>query len=130
MFFILSLVKNGQERLLLENLDIISRGKLLADMSDQWLDDSKNAYEEHLIDALQPQLKTYYETQELKTLLDLTRIILDIDPFNDIALKYQLKGLRKLKGIEHAHKIYDLFTAEYKRSFGTDYQTAFEKIIQ
>ena len=129
-FFILSLVKNGQERLLLENLDIISRGKLLADMSDQWLDDSKNAYEEHLIDALQPQLKTYYETQELKTLLDLTRIILDIDPFNDIALKYQLKGLRKLKGIEHAHKIYDLFTAEYKRSFGTDYQTAFEKIIQ
>jgi hypothetical protein len=53
-----------------------------------------------------------------------------MDPFNDTALKYELKALRKLKGIDHSRKIYDQFAIEYKKSFGTEYPIGFDKIIQ
>lgn len=114
----------------LENFDLLSRGTLLAEMTDQWLDDFKNNYDEQLVSLIQPVLIKYYQSGDLRLVPDLAKLILDIDPFNETALKYQLKGLRKLKGIEQARKIYDHFSAEYKRSFGTDFQTTFEKIIQ
>jgi len=83
-----------------------------------------------LVGMIQPILVKQYDSGDLRMVPDLARLILDIDPFNDTALKYQLKGIRKQKGIEHARKVYDQFIAEYKRSFGSDYQTSFEKIIQ
>ncbi|MDB5153396.1 MAG: hypothetical protein JWR54_2147 [Mucilaginibacter sp.] len=132
-FFISAIIKEHQARndqAILEHFDVISRGTLLGDMPDQWLDDYKNAYEEQLISLLQPELKKHYQAGDLKLVLDLTKLILDIDPFNDTALTYQLKGLRKLKGIEYARKVYAQFMIEYKKSFGTEYHTGFEKIIQ
>ena len=80
--------------------------------------------------ASKAELKRYYEAGELKLVLDLAKLILDTDPFNDTALKYQLKGLRKLKGIDYSKRVYDQFVMEYKKSFGTDYAVSFEKIIQ
>ena len=99
-------------------------------MSDQWLDDFKNHYDEQLVGMIQPMLIKYYDSGDMRLVPDLAKLILDTDPFNDAALKYQLKGIRKQKGIEQARKVYDQFIAEYKRSFGSDYQTSFEKLIQ
>ncbi|MDB5026262.1 MAG: hypothetical protein JWP78_4017 [Mucilaginibacter sp.] len=132
-FFISAIIKVNQARndqAVLAHFDVISRGTLLGDMPDQWLDDYKNNYEEQLTGVLQPELKRHYDAGDLKLVLDLTKLILDIDPFNDTALKYQLKGLRKLKGIDYARKVYEQFTIEYKKSFGTEYHPGFEKIIQ
>jgi DNA-binding SARP family transcriptional activator len=133
-FVISNLIKESQwgnnDQKILTHFDLISRGTLLADMSDQWLDDFKNNYDEQLVGTLQPLLIKHYDAGDLRLVPDLAKLILDIDPFNDTALKYQLKGIRKQKGIEQARKVYDQFIAEYKRSFGSDYQTSFEKIIQ
>jgi DNA-binding SARP family transcriptional activator len=133
-FIISELIKESQwgnnDQKVLEHFDLISRGTLLSDMSDQWLDDFKNNYDEQLVGMIQPILIKHYDSGDSRLVPDLAKMILDIDPFNDTALKYQLKGIRKQKGIEQARKVYDQFTAEYKRSFGTDYQTSFEKIIQ
>jgi DNA-binding SARP family transcriptional activator len=133
-YFMIDTIKGSQgvanEQQILEHFDLISRGSLLGEMTDQWLDDFKNNYEELLITTLQPILIKHYKSDDLRLVPDLAKLILDIDPFNDTALKYKLKGLRKLKGIDHAHKTYDQFAVEYKRSFGTDYHTSFEKIIQ
>ncbi|HTK18804.1 MAG TPA: kelch repeat-containing protein, partial [Mucilaginibacter sp.] len=133
-FIVSELIKESQwgnnDQKILEHFDLISRGTLLSDMPDQWLDDFKNNYDEQLVSMIQPLLIKHYETGDMRLVPDLARLILDIDPFNDIALKYQLKGLRKQKGIEQARKVYDQFITEYKRSFGADYQTSFEKIIQ
>lgn len=114
----------------LSHFDIISRGRLLADMPDQWLDEYKDHYDEHLIATLQPMLSAYYEAGDLALTAELAKLILEIDPFNEVALKYQLKGLRKLKGIEHSRKLYDHFISEYERSFGASYPTGFEKLMQ
>lgn len=110
-------------------LPIILRGALLKDMPDFWLDDFKNNYEEQLTGVMMPELKRQYELQEFKLALEIARLILNIDPFNDEALKYQLKSLRRLKGVEHARKIYGQFIQEYKRSLDLDYAIGFEKIV-
>ncbi|MDO3628190.1 kelch repeat-containing protein [Mucilaginibacter sp. BT774] len=115
---------------ILEHFDLVSRGTLLSGMPDQWLDDFKKNYDEQLVGMIQPLLIKYYESGDMRLVPDLAKLILDTDPFNDTALKYQLKAIRKQKGIEQARKVYDQFIAEYKRSFGSDYQTSFEKLIQ
>lgn len=118
---------NGQP--VLDHLNVILRGALLSDMTDAWLDDFKYAYEERLLQIIIPELKKQYELRELKLVLEICKLIFSTDPFNDEALKYQLKSLRRLKGIEYSRKAYDLFTLEYKRSLGIDYPIAFDKII-
>jgi DNA-binding SARP family transcriptional activator len=120
----------NNDQKVLSHFNLVSRGTLLPDMSDQWLDDFKNNYDEQLVGMVQPILIKHYDSGDLRLVPDLAKLMLDIDPFNDTALKYQLKGIRKQKGIEQARKVYDQFIAEYKRSFGSDYQTSFEKIIQ
>lgn len=130
-FFVADIAhENRDDEKILEYFDLISRGKLLWDMADQWLDDFKNTYEEQLINTLQPILKRHYEAGDLRLVPDLAKLILDMEPFNDTALKYLLKSLRKLKGIEYARKVYDQFVGEYRRSFGTEYHSSFERVIQ
>lgn len=133
-FIVSELIKESQwannDHKILEHFDLVSRGTLLSDMSDQWLDDFKNNYDEQLAGMIQPLLVKYYESGDMRLVPDLAKLILDTDPFNDTALRYQLKGIRKQKGIEQARRVYDQFVAEYKKSFGSDYQTSFEKIIQ
>jgi len=110
-------------------LPVMLRGPLLRDMPDSWLDDFKYHYEEQLSGMIMPGLKKQYELKDLKLVLEITRLILDMDPFNDEALKYQLKSFSRLKGIEYARKMYDLFILEYKRSLGVDYPISFDKIV-
>jgi len=119
---------NEQE--VIDHFDLISRGKLLKDMPDQWLDDYKDHYDERLVEVLQPMIAAHYEAGDLAFVAELAKLILEIDPFNDEALKYQLKGLRKLKGIEHSRKLYDHFASEYERSYGAAYPTGFEKLMR
>jgi two-component SAPR family response regulator len=112
-----------------EHFDLIQRGPLLADMQDSWLDDFKEAYEELLIAILIPSLKVQYEQSNLKQSLELSKLILQMSPFNDEALKYELKIYKKLKGVDYAHKVYDSFVVDYKRSLGSDYTISFEQLI-
>ena len=109
--------------------NLIARGPLLAEMNEQWLDNIKQSYDERLIEVLLPKLEKLYKEKNFKQLLELSKIILNIDPFNDTAFKYELKVSRILKGIEYSKKIYDQFSQEYFKSLGEDYPLSFNKII-
>jgi two-component SAPR family response regulator len=118
------------DRLIDEYYDLISRGGLLSEMADQWVDDFKRTYDERLMEALSPQLDKLYKEKNFKLVLEISRLILHIDPFNDNAFKYELKSCKTTKGIEHSKKIYDHFTQEYSKSLGEDYPISFEKALQ
>jgi DNA-binding SARP family transcriptional activator len=107
---------------------LIARGGLLPAMADVWLDDFKEEYEEALMPALQPVIKNTYDVGQFKKALEISRLILNIDPFSDAGIKYKLKAIRRTRGIEHARRTYDDFIAEYKRSLGIDYPIPFDKI--
>lgn len=113
---------------ILDWLDLIARGSLLQHVSEPWLDDTKQLYEESLMPLLVPEIKRIYEEADYRKTVEIARVILSIDPFNDMAIKYKLKTLRRTKGIEYAHKIYNDFAQEYEKSLGEPYGVPFDKI--
>ncbi len=113
---------------ILDIFTTISRGDLLQYISEPWLDDVKVNYEESVVTHIQPEIKRIYEEADYKKTIDITRFVLTIDPFNDTAIKYKLKSIRRIKGIEHARKQYEEFAAEYEKSLGVQYTVPFEKI--
>lgn len=119
---------NRSDASILNNLDILTRGGLLPNLQEPWADTFKHAYEEALMEAVNPEIKKIYEAGNYKRALEISKVILNIDPFNDLALKYQLKALRRIKGVEYARKVYDQFTAEYKKSLDVEYHVPFDKI--
>jgi two-component SAPR family response regulator len=121
--------EDSARELIVDNFDLINRGSLLTDMADPWLDDFKQHYEEQLMQHLLPQLRKFYTEENYKVVLELSRLLNIVDPFNDSVLKYQLKSDRRLKGIDHSKKIYDHYVQEYKKSLGVDYQVSFDKLL-
>jgi two-component SAPR family response regulator len=132
-FFVNGLLKEpcgaDCDELLSKHFSLVSRGMFLGDMTDPWLDDIKVVYEDMLIEVTSPQLQKLYTAEEYKHVLKLAKLILAIDPFNDIAFKYQLKSLKRLRGIEYAKKVYDHFSIEYRKSLDIDYHLNFDKIL-
>ncbi|MFA6084980.1 MAG: hypothetical protein WC743_11515 [Mucilaginibacter sp.] len=118
------------EQFLTDQFDLFARGGLLHDVPEPWLDEVKVEFEEILLELLQPGIKKIYEAGEYRRALELSRVALAIDPFNDIALKYKLKSLRRFKGVDFAKKVYEEFTADYKKSLDSEYPVHFDKICK
>ncbi|HEY4338127.1 MAG TPA: hypothetical protein VGM89_19605 [Puia sp.] len=109
---------------------LVTRGPLLEDLSDPLLDEFKSDYECRLIAALTPHLKQSYDAGDYRHSLEIARILLSMDPFNEDVLKYQLRSYRRLKGIDYSRRAYDQFALDYERSLGVAYHTSFDKIVQ
>jgi two-component SAPR family response regulator len=116
------------EQPLFNHFDLIARGGLLQHIPEIWLDDFKQEYEETLMPVILPVIKKVYDSFDYKRALEISRVVLNIDPFNDTAIKFKVKALRRTRGIEHARKVYDEFAAEYEKSLGEEYHVPFEKI--
>lgn len=112
------------------HLHLLTRGPLAPDMPEPILDHHKTFFEEQLICLLIPDMVRLYETRDLKTALEVSKLILTLDAFNEEALKYQIRIYRRLKGIEYSRKAYDQFTQDYERSLGVAYHVSFDKILQ
>ena len=128
-FCVLSEAIRHRPETVLDHFHLMARGALLPDMPEPILDHVKTTYEEQLTDILIPEIKRLYETRDLKMALEVTKLILCIDAFNEEALKYQLKSFRRLKGIEYSRKAYEQFTQDYQRSLGVAYHVSFDKIV-
>lgn len=118
------------EQFLADHFDLFSRGSLLQDVPESWLDEVKVEFEELFLELLQPGIKKIYEAGEYKRALELSRVALAIDPFNDIALKYKLKSLRRFKGVDFAKKVYEEFVADYRKSLDSEYPVHFDQICK
>jgi two-component SAPR family response regulator len=113
-----------------DHFNLMARGPLLQDMPESLLEDYRSLYEDQLIAFLLPELKRRYETKDFKWTLDMAKLILCMDAFNEEALKYQLNSFRKLRGIDYSRRAYDQFTQDYERSLGIAYHVSFDKIVQ
>ncbi|MDP9082110.1 MAG: hypothetical protein M3O71_32245 [Bacteroidota bacterium] len=121
-------VNKQSDDTILTHFDLVARGGLLQYIPETWLDGIKLNYEEALMPLILPEVRIIYEAGDFRKTLEVTRVVLNIDPFNDEAIKYKLKALRRTKGVEYAHKIYNDFVAEYEKSLGEVYTIPFEKI--
>ncbi|WP_295768969.1 BTAD domain-containing putative transcriptional regulator [uncultured Mucilaginibacter sp.] len=105
---------------------LLLRGPILEGMSEHWLDDYKQSFDEKAVNALQLQLNELAELKKWKEANEIAKLILSIDPFNDSAFSSRLKALKATKGTEYARQFYKSFRANYYDAFGEDYQHDFE----
>ncbi|HWB93009.1 MAG TPA: hypothetical protein VG605_14195 [Puia sp.] len=112
-----------------DHLPLIARGPLLKDLPEALLDDVKSGFEDQLIGLLLPELKKRYESGDYKQALEVAKLILGMDAFNEEAIVYQLRSFRRLRGIEYSKKAYEQFTQDYQRSLGVAYHVSFDKIV-
>lgn len=124
----LELIKEIRQPSGMDITPIFTRGNLLADNDDPSLDPLRQAYEDEAIPFVLERLKGLYQQQDLKTVIRLTDAILDIDPFNEQAIQFQLAAIRRSKGSDAARKKYDAFVLNYEKSLGIPYTTSFEKM--
>ncbi|QHS56381.1 hypothetical protein GWR56_12845 [Mucilaginibacter sp. 14171R-50] len=117
-------------RFVTDNCELFARGGLLQYLPETWLDDIKLSFEESLMLVILPEVKKIYESGDHKKAFEISRVVLNIDPFNDTALKYKLKSVRRIKGIDHAKRLYDEFINEYQKSLGSEYPVHFDKICK
>lgn len=110
-------------------LPLLNRGSLLNDIQEPWLDEFRQAYEDELLPVLLTDLKYIYEEGNQKDAYQLSRIILETDPFNEVALQCQLNILRRWRGVDVSRKRYEQFAASYKKSLGIEYPLSFGAII-
>lgn len=108
---------------------VFTRGNLLSDNDDPSLDPLRQGYEDEVIPFVLEKVKGLYQQQDFKTIIRLTDTVLDIDPFNDQAIQFQLAAIRRSKGAEAARKKYDAFVSNYEKSLGVTYNTSFEKML-
>jgi len=113
-----------------DHFNLMARGPLLHDVPESLLEGYRSSYEDQLITFLLPELKRRYDARDFKLALDIAKLILCMDAFNEEALKYQLNSFRKLRGLDYSRRAYDQFTQDYERSLGIAYHVSFDKIIQ
>lgn len=131
-FFLLDLIKRAgtdPSFSVMKHYTLILRGSFLDGMPEVWLDTFRNNYEENMIALIMPELRKRYELRELKQTLEISKLVLSMDPFNEEALKYQLNSCRKLKGVQHSKIIYDQYREDYRRSLGIEYPYSFEETL-
>ncbi len=110
-------------------LQLIARGPLLADMPESLVDDIRASFEERLTGLLIPEMIKRYDARDFKLALEIAKLILTMDCFNEEALKYQVKSCRRLKGIDYSRKAYEQFTQGYEKSLGVAYHVSFDAIV-
>jgi len=115
---------------IMDQFHLIARGPLLPEMPEALVDDCKSGFETQLMELLLPELKRAYEAREFKLALEIAKRILDMDAFNEEALKYQLRSFRRLRGIDYSRKAYDQFTQDYERSLGVAFHVSYDKLVQ
>jgi len=107
---------------------LFTRGNLLTDLDDPTLDAFRQGYEDEVLPFIFIKMKDAYLQQDHKTVLRLAETVLEMDPFNEPAIQYQLAALKRWKGGESARKKYEAFASNYEKSLGVAYAIPFEKM--
>lgn len=111
-----------------ELIEILSRGKFLQ-LSDHALYDSfKEEMEKKLEPVLLLEMEKSFTAELYQTTLALAEAIVNIDPFNDAALTFQIKAMQRLKMNDEARIRYQAFVIEYKKAMGNDYPHPYKSL--
>jgi len=109
-------------------MGIVGKGRLLDDLSFEWLDPVKVCIESEVT----AQCFTLASNDKLKDnpeiIIELMNIILRWDPINENALRLKISTLLGSGRNGEAYSAYELFCLEYKKVFDTDYTLPFRDL--
>ena len=112
-----------------EIISLLSYGSLLPFLQFDWLDKIKAAYENHIISMLLTICKDYYTKKNFLTCFETAGIIHEkYDEINEIALKYKIVALNKMKGHLKSKNEFSLFKKRYLATYQEEYKLSIDEI--
>ncbi|MDL2322546.1 DNA-binding transcriptional activator [Bacteroidales bacterium OttesenSCG-928-A17] len=121
---------NHLEEQMEQFISIISRGKFLESESSPILDPFKGYIESKIESAMYYYVEKAYESGDYTTAITLCESLFNIDPLDKISLQFLIKSLSRLDLKEEAKRRYYLFTAEYKKNLGKEYDKPFADLLR
>lgn len=109
-------------------LNVASRGKYLNGIDEPLFDTYKERVDNNLVPLLHSELTNRMKSRDYLATVEIADILLSIDPLDEKALLAAVRSLKKSRCIEEALVRYAAFCSEHKKSYGTEYKKAFEKI--
>lgn len=111
-----------------ELLRILARGKFLKGEEMSLYDSLKGRAESRLEPLLRVEMERAFAAKNYLRTLRTAEALFNIDPWNDDALGFQIRAMRRLKRGDAAYVRYLNYTTEYKRIFGTEYPKPFKEL--
>lgn len=109
-------------------LCVVSRGKFMQYNDDPVFDTFKEKTENKIVPMLHKEIDDRYSRREWQAVCEIAEMLFWIDPLDEKAMKSQICAMKKMKMVEEALVVYARFTAEHKKTFGTEYEIPFNKI--
>ena len=109
-------------------ITVASRGKYLNWVDDALFDTYKDRVDNNIVPLLHSELTARQKGSDHLAVVEIADILLSIDPLDEKALLASVRSLKKSRCIEDALVRYAAFCSEHKKSYGTEYKKAFEKI--
>jgi len=130
VMYLIDLIKKQQQL----NLDVVhefvniaSRGVLLPNVQDEWLDSFKGDYTNLVIETLSHLSQNAEISANLVLLLRISDAILLHDNIDEDAAKLKVYSLYNLGKKGQAKQYFDKFLEEYKTLMGTSYKESFDQ---
>ncbi|WP_430972491.1 LamG-like jellyroll fold domain-containing protein [Sunxiuqinia rutila] len=111
-----------------ELLDILSRGTLLPDMSESWLDPYISKMSDRIIEMGLSLFESLDEKQDSSSLYALAEVVSLNDPLNEPALRKKLQLLTNQGKLSLAHSVYDHFIKVYQEMYQENYPVNFKSL--
>ena len=105
---------------------ILTRGEFLQGMDDPLFDREKAEMESRLTKRIIAYSHQAKATRHWQEVLDLSKLLLSIDPLQIQALELGLESLFMLKRHDDAERLYSLFNQRYEQLMGEAYAERFE----
>ena len=106
-----------------------SKGTLLPNMENEWLDKYKSDYSSEIIDVLLDISKRLDFQKDIKLIIQIADAIFSNDPLNEDALHLKCKVLNDNGKHSLAKSVFESFTRDYSISMDSDFDRSFNDMI-
>lgn len=110
--------------------NILSKGRFLESEEDVIFNSFKENVNIKLHSLLSVYIEDTFASENYYLTLQLSEILLEIDPLNENVFLKQILSYIKLKQVDEAKKSYALFVSNYKKRTNIDYPLSFSSIIE
>lgn len=111
-------------------LAILSRGRFLSSESDPVTEPIKENVERVIVPTVQLEMEKRFNLKQYQNVLLCVKILTEIDPVDEDAMKYCVRSLIALGRDEDSRQRYNDFRKKYSAYYGEAYTTEYEAIMR
>ncbi len=121
--------ESSAESVLSNLFTVVSRGRFLQFVDLEYFDTIKQHFENEALLIIPYQLGNYFKKENYNKVIQLCKIIYNIDMLNELVFHYELISYVKLNMPGKARKRFNAFSIEYKNEFNDDYIYTFGDLV-